>query len=145
MRQAAAAKGILPLISGKPAEFCCRLSLHETAGCLPETTDLKGNACRIEKGMFMAFLPADSLSRIGNRSITGTAAQSFPVPALRFVVCPGVQAAFRSGLRGGTAQQKIRPDRNSWNSRSNSGQQWRSPYPEWYSYLAGHQRAGRFF
>jgi len=72
MRQAGTACGILPCVSGKPAELTGCFSLDQASGCLPETTDLKGSPRRVKKGMLMLPVYWYLVSDIGDYRAAAT-------------------------------------------------------------------------
>jgi len=73
LSQTGTAGGILPSVINKPAELAGGFSLDQAAGRLSETTDFKGHACRVKKGMLMLPVYAYPLSVFGNCSAASTA------------------------------------------------------------------------
>jgi len=98
MGAAGPAKDDLPPVGGEPGEFAARFSLRGDAGRQPETTNGKGNAGGIEKGVIVAVIDLDRLVAVGYCRAAGSADDD--VLLLRPLVGPGLRPS--PFCRGGT-------------------------------------------
>lgn len=63
----------LPMVTGKPGEFGAGIPMGDNSGGPTETTNLKGDAGRVEKGVLVAVVDAYGLVTGGNRSVADRA------------------------------------------------------------------------
>jgi len=98
MGAAGPAKDDLPPVCGEPGEFAARFPLRGDAGRQPETTNGKGNAGGIEKGVIVAAIDLDRLVAVGDCRTADAADDG--VLFLRPLDGPGLRPS--PSCRGGT-------------------------------------------